>query len=80
MALGGGIPRAFGFEDQGRHRTRGNFTLGRCTQGFSGARTQGKAVIPQEPGLDLPVGLGGSPEEAGVRGWVGGGSLRGQGH
>ena len=43
---------------------------------FKCTGTQRKAVTPQEPWLDLPVGCGGSPGEAGV----GCGSLWEQGH
>ena len=50
------------------HKTEGNSdsTLGGCTQGFMCPGTQGKAVTPQEPELDLPVGFGESPGEAGI--------------
>ena len=59
------------------HRIGGNgdSTPGGPTQGFMRTEIQGKAVTPQEPGPDLPVGLGGSPGEAGVDC----GSLWGQG-
>ena len=50
-------------------------TLGGCTQSLTCTGTQGKAVTPWEPGLDLTAGLGGSPRKGGI----GCGSLLGQG-
>ena len=60
------------------HRTGGNrdSTLRGCTQDFTCTGTQPKAVTPQKPGLDLPVGTGGSPGVVGVNC----GSLWGQGY
>ena len=45
------------------HRNGGNreSTFEGCTQVFRGTGTYSKAATPQEPGTDLPAGLGRSP-------------------
>ena len=75
LALGGGAPRAFGFEcrSAGALKCRSSTgmgetdsTLGGLTQGFMCTGTQDKAVTPYKPELDLPAGLRGYPGEVGV--------------
>ena len=61
-----------GVSQTGGHR---DSALGGCTPSLTHTGTQGKAVTPQEPGLDLLAGLGGSPGKVGI----GCGSLWGQG-
>lgn len=69
-----GAPRAFGFEGQRGLRAgapldgQTDSSPGRCTHAPPGTGTQGKAGPPQEPGPDLPAGLGGGPGEAGSAG------------
>lgn len=61
-----------GVSQTGGHRAS---TLGGCTPSLTCTGTQGKAITPQEPGLHLLAGLGGSPRKVGI----GCGSLWGQG-
>ena len=70
---GGGGPRVYGFESQQglsagapQELRKQDSNLGGCTQVFTCTGTQGKAVTPEEPGPELPVSFGGSPDETGV--------------
>lgn len=64
LASGGGNPRAFGFKRPARLDSRCCTGLGETdTQGLTCTKSQQKAVTPQEPRLDPPMDLGGSPGE-----------------